>query len=208
MKILKAYKTELDPNNKQRAFFRQCAGASRFVFNWALAEWEAWFFKWGIRPVSASRLKKFWNNMIKDDEYPWVRDYPYAIQESAFRNLGQAFSNFYRQRADGTVAKRIAQQKRDGVWGKRVAKLIEKGRSGIQLEPGYPRYKSKYDKTVSFQLRGVKIYSDCVKLPGIGFVKLKERDYLPTDANKPGVYLQSQDRPGVGLFPHWIERLM
>jgi len=195
MKVSRAYKTELDPNNKQQALFQQYAGTSRRVYNWALAEWEAWFFEWGIRPVSASRLKAFWNNMIKDDEFPWVREYPYAIQESAFRNLGQAFSNFYRQRADGTVAKRIAQQKRDGTWGKRVAKLIEKGRSGIQLEPGYPRYKSK-DKQISFQLRGVHIYSDCVKLPGIGLVKLKERDYLPVEAGKLGVYFTISKRAG------------
>ncbi len=188
MNTSKSFKTELDPNNKQRAFFRQCAGVSRFVFNWALNEWEVWFFESGVRPVSANRLKKFWNCMVKRDECAWVYDYPYAIQEAAFRNLGQAFSNFYRQRKDGTVAKRIAQQKANGVWGRRVAKLLEKGRSGIQLEPGYPRYKSKHDASISFQLRDVKIYPDCVDIPGIGLVKLKERNYLPIDANKPSTY--------------------
>lgn len=40
MKILKAYKTELDPNNKQRSYFGRCAGAARFVYNWGLAEWK------------------------------------------------------------------------------------------------------------------------------------------------------------------------
>ena len=39
MQILRAYKTELDPNNKQRSFFQQCAGAARFVYNWGLATW-------------------------------------------------------------------------------------------------------------------------------------------------------------------------
>jgi len=196
MKILKAYKTELDPNNKQRAFLRQCAGTARFVFNWALNEWEVWFFELGIRPVSSHRLKRYWTNMVKRDEYPWVYDYHYSIQESAFRNLGQAFSNFYRQRKDGTVARRIEQQKANGKWAKRVAKLLEKGRTGIQLEPGYPQYKSRYDEIVSFQLRDVKIYPYCVGLPGIGLVKLKETDYLPTDAGKPGVYFTISRRAG------------
>jgi len=119
MKILKAYKTELDPNNKQRGFFRRCAGASRFVFNWGLAEWEAWFFELGVRPVSQERLKKYFNCMIKDEECPWIRELPYSLEEAAFINLGRAFENFYRQRKDGTVTKRITQLKKNGDWAKR-----------------------------------------------------------------------------------------
>lgn len=34
MKILKACKTELAPNNKQKTMLRQCAGTARFVYNW------------------------------------------------------------------------------------------------------------------------------------------------------------------------------
>ena len=38
MKQFRAYKTELDPNNKQRTLFLQYAGVARFVYNWALAD--------------------------------------------------------------------------------------------------------------------------------------------------------------------------
>jgi len=31
--ILKAYKTELDPNNEQRTFLMRCAGTARFIYN-------------------------------------------------------------------------------------------------------------------------------------------------------------------------------
>ncbi len=37
MQVLRAYKTELDPNNAQRTQFRRCAGAARFCYNWGLA---------------------------------------------------------------------------------------------------------------------------------------------------------------------------
>ena len=36
--MLRAYKTELDLNNKQRTMLNQCSGTARFVFNWALAD--------------------------------------------------------------------------------------------------------------------------------------------------------------------------
>ena len=38
MIIQRAYKTQLDPNNKQRNIFGRCAGTARFVYNWALAD--------------------------------------------------------------------------------------------------------------------------------------------------------------------------
>lgn len=36
MKIQRAYKTELDPNNRQCAALLRHAGAARFVYNWGL----------------------------------------------------------------------------------------------------------------------------------------------------------------------------
>jgi putative transposase len=37
MEILRAYKVELDPNNKQRTILLKHAGAARFAWNWGLA---------------------------------------------------------------------------------------------------------------------------------------------------------------------------
>jgi len=37
VKIQRAYKTELDPNETQRKLFRGYSGAVRFVYNWMLA---------------------------------------------------------------------------------------------------------------------------------------------------------------------------
>lgn len=38
MLIRKAYKVELDPNNKQITLFLKYSGAVRYVYNWGLAE--------------------------------------------------------------------------------------------------------------------------------------------------------------------------
>ena len=37
MKVLRAYKTELDLNNKQKTACVRHAGAARFAYNWGLA---------------------------------------------------------------------------------------------------------------------------------------------------------------------------
>ena len=37
MKIIKAFKTELNPNNVQKTKLAQHAGCSRFTYNWAIA---------------------------------------------------------------------------------------------------------------------------------------------------------------------------
>ena len=34
--VYKSYKTELDPNNKQKTLFKKNCGVSRFAYNWGL----------------------------------------------------------------------------------------------------------------------------------------------------------------------------
>ena len=36
MLVARGYKTELDPNNKQRTLLAKNAGAARYAYNWAL----------------------------------------------------------------------------------------------------------------------------------------------------------------------------
>lgn len=62
--------------------------------------------------------------------------------------------------------------------------------------PGYPRFKRR-DGRGSFKLRGVKVERDQVRLTHIGWVRLKERGYLPiTGTAKHGVYAVISERAG------------
>ena len=150
--MLKAYKTEMDPNNKQRTQFARCCGTARFVFNWALADRiERYEFD---QPNNMYEQKRRFN-ALKDTQFPWVREVPYTVMESAFANCDIAYKNFFR----------------------RVKQIGEKA--------GFPNFKSKRKGLGSFKLRGnIHIYSDSVKLPIIGVVRLKEDNYLPTDGIK------------------------
>lgn len=94
MKIHKAYKTELKPNNVQRTFFWRCVGASRYIYNWGLAEWKRQY-EAGEKPSRFGLSVQF--NALKDELCPWVRELPYDITRSSFENLGNAFINFFRR---------------------------------------------------------------------------------------------------------------
>ena len=150
--MLRAYKTEMDPNNNQRTQFARCCGVARFVFNWALADRiERYEFD---QPNNMYEQKRRFN-ALKDTQFPWVREVPYTVMESAFANCDIAYKNFFR----------------------RVTQIGEKA--------GFPNFKSKRKGLGSFKLRGnIHIYSDSVKLPIIGVVRLKEDNYLPTDGIK------------------------
>lgn len=151
MKILRAYKTRLSPNETQKRLFVQYAGAARFVFNWALAD-RIEKYQAGTPTNYYEQKKRF--NAIKREQYPWITEIPYIIQESAFRNLDAAYQNFFRRVKQGA-------------------------------EPGFPKFKSKHKGLGSFTFRAsVHIERKRIKLPVVGWVKLAESGYLPTEGVK------------------------
>ena len=78
MKILRAYKTRLTPNKTQHNLFVRYAGASRFVYNWALAD-RIERYKAGNPTTLFEQKKRF--NALKREQFPWITEIPYAIQE-------------------------------------------------------------------------------------------------------------------------------
>ena len=66
MLITKGYKTELDPNDKQRTCLAQHAGAARYAYNWALNR-----IKEGVSKPNAIQLHKEWNVWKKENITWW-----------------------------------------------------------------------------------------------------------------------------------------
>ncbi len=92
--MLRAYKTEVDPNNKQRTTFVQYCGVSRFVYNWALAD-RIERYKQGLQTNHYEQKKRF--NALKGVQFPWVSEVAYTVEESSFANCDRAFQNFFRR---------------------------------------------------------------------------------------------------------------
>lgn len=94
-------------------------------------------------------------NAMKREAYPWLMDVPYRVVEYAFRDLDVAYRNFFRRVRSGTES------------------------------PGFPKFKSRHDPKQSFSVLGVKVETDKIRLPNLGWFRLMEHDYIPTNI-EPG----------------------
>lgn len=96
MRTVLSHRIELKPNKIQEALFRQCVGAARFWFNWALAEWQRQFIA-GEKPNEAALRRQC--NAIKPTEFPWILDIPKSVPQQAIKNVGRAYQRFFQKKA-------------------------------------------------------------------------------------------------------------
>lgn len=145
MKVLKAYKTELDPNNAQKTLLAKHAGAARFTWNWALNRRVEEYKRTGKSSNAIEQHRQL--NALKPTDFPWMYEVSKCAPQEALRDLDKAFRNFFAKRAK------------------------------------HPRFKSRKRGLGGFRLTGsVTIEAGRIKLPRIGWLRLKESDYLPTNA--------------------------
>ncbi len=157
MKITRGYKAELDLNKKQRTACLQHAGAARFAFNWALNKKQE-AYKAGQKVPTAVDLHRELNK-LKKTELSWMYGVSKCAPQEALRHVDKAYDNFFRK-----------------------GKLKKAGK--YQGKLGFPKFKSKKKGIGSFRLTGaIHVSKDTVQLPRLGKLRLKEHDYLPTDAH-------------------------
>lgn len=107
--MLIAHKIELDPTAEQESYFRRACGTARFVWNWALAEWNRQY-EAGERP-NALRLKKQFN-ALKYIDHPWLEGMHRDSHAQPFANLSKAWSTFFDDLRKGKQAHRPVFKKR------------------------------------------------------------------------------------------------
>jgi len=67
--MIRAHKIRLHPTEEQTNYFAKAAGTSRFVWNWALAEWNRQY-EAGEKPTAFKLKKQF--NEIRREQFPWT----------------------------------------------------------------------------------------------------------------------------------------
>jgi putative transposase len=89
-----AYRFELDPNQAQRVLLAKSVGASRFVYNWGLAQSQRQYELTGKRP----RLSELTARLVrlKQGECPWLYEVSAHIGQSALKDLNVAFERFFK----------------------------------------------------------------------------------------------------------------
>jgi putative transposase len=157
MEITCGYKTELDLNNKQKTSCLKHAGTARYAYNWALVK-KSEAYKKGEKIPTALDLHRALNK-LKKTELSWMYEVSKCAPQEALRNVDKAYDNFFRK-----------------------VKLKKQGK--YKGKVGFPKFKKKSKGIGSFRLTGViKVFPDAIQLPRLGKLRLKEHDYLPTNAH-------------------------
>lgn len=92
--MILAHKIELDATRKQKRYFASAVGCARFVWNWALAEWNRQY-QAGEKPSGMKLKREF--NAIKYEQFPWMADVHRDAHAQPFSNLDKAFTAFFKR---------------------------------------------------------------------------------------------------------------
>ena len=95
---IKAHKIRLNPIPEQDEYLWRACGTRRFVYNWALAEWQRQY-EAGEQP-SVMKLKAQFN-AIRADLFPWTYEVTKCAIEGAFFDLADAFKRFFAAQQQG-----------------------------------------------------------------------------------------------------------
>lgn len=90
------HKIVLDLTCQQRRYFARAAGTHRFVWNWAMAEWDRQYAA-GSKPTGSTLKKEF--NALYPEAFPWIGDMHRDCHSQPFADLQAAFGNFFAGRA-------------------------------------------------------------------------------------------------------------
>lgn len=94
--MIKAHKIRLHPTPEQAVYFAKAAGTSRFVWNWALAEWQRQYD--ALEKPTALKLKKQFNE-LRREQFPWTWEVTKNASDQPFLDLGKAFTAFFAKKA-------------------------------------------------------------------------------------------------------------
>ncbi len=153
-KLLKGYKTEIFPTSEQKEIIHKTIGTCRYVYNFYLDHNKKVYEK-EKKFVSGYDFSKWLNNdyLPLNPEFSWIKEVSSKSVKQSIMNADKAFKNFFQHKAK------------------------------------FPRWKkkSKSDVKMYFVKNGTKQMILCerhrIKIPTLGWVTLKEKGYLPTNAN-------------------------
>lgn len=154
VKILRVYKTEINPTKEQADKIRQTIGVCRFIYNLYLAENKRKYEN-GEKFFSYVDFSRWLNhNYLKENpDKLWIKDVSTKSVTHSVINANTAFKNFFK---------------------------------GLSK---YPRFKKKdkSDVKMYFVRNSAKEIIECerhrIKIPSLGWVRLKEKGYIPTNHN-------------------------
>jgi len=127
MLIQRAYKTELDPNNKQRTVLLKHADTARFAYNWGLARRKEEYKNTGHSSNAFEQHKQL--NALKKIDFSWMYEVSKCAPQEALRDLGKAYKNFF----EGRTAFPKFKSRKERIGSFRLTGAIRVSKDAIQL---------------------------------------------------------------------------
>ena len=159
IRLLKSFKTEINPTEEQKIKIRKTIGTCRYIYNFYLFHNKE-LYTLGKKFMSGKSFSVWLNNdyLPNHQEYSWIREVSSKSVKHSIEDACTAFSRFFHHQS------------------------------------GFPRYKKKgrSDVKMYFVRNNPK---DClcerhrIKIPTLGWVRLKEKGYIPT--SKDGYIVKS-----------------
>ena len=149
-KLLKSFKTEINPTAEQKHKINKTIGTCRFVYNFYLAH-NREIYERENRFVSGYDFSIWLNNdYIPDNpEFSWIKEVSSKSIKQSIMNAQKAFKNFFDKKAN-------------------FPKWKKKSNSDVKM------YFVRNNKTDCQCMRHK------INIPTLGWVKLKEKGYIPT----------------------------
>lgn len=95
--MLKAFKVQLKPNNKQKTALNACAGAARWAYNWTLARQQD-NYKSGGKFISDCDLRREITQLKKTNEHQWLNKYSVDIVKQSIKDACNAYKTFFKNK--------------------------------------------------------------------------------------------------------------
>ena len=152
-KLLKSFKTEINPTEEQKVKIRKTIGTCRFIYNFYLAHNKE-LHESGKKFMSSSQFRVWLNNEYLPDhpECSWIKEAYSKSVTQAVNNGQTAFENFFKHKSA-------------------FPKFKKKGRSDVKMY-----FVRNNPKDCSCERHRIKI-------PSLGWVRIKEKGYIPTTKN-------------------------
>ena len=90
--MILSHRIALDPTEKQKKYFRQACGTARFVWNWALAEWN---YRYDLGANTNTREIKRYFNSLKYQAFPSLKNIHRDAHARPFAALGRAWKGYF-----------------------------------------------------------------------------------------------------------------
>ena len=149
-RLLKSFKTEINPTEEQKARIRRTIGTCRYVYNFYLGHNKALHDN-GEKFMTGKRFSLWLNNEYIPDnpDKTWIREvYSKAVKKS-IEDGCTAFTRFFKHQSD-------------------FPKFKKKGKSDVKMY--FVRNNPKDCQCERHRL----------KIPTLGWVRIKEKGYIPT----------------------------